>query len=78
MIVDTKLSDKQTKQLSLAISLNDVLNCIKKDLNSYLKFLNCELNNQEITRDEYKKELQLIENMKKENREEVTYNWNGN
>ena len=69
--MDTTLSDSQVKQLSLSISINDVLNCIRKDIKGYLEFINDELKNNEITQAEYEKELMLIERLKNEHREEA-------
>ena len=54
--MDISISDKQIKQLSLSISITDVLDCIRNDYDSYLEFLNNELNDNEITEEEYKKE----------------------
>ncbi len=71
LVMDTTLSDSQIKQLSLSISITDVLNCIKKDYDSYLNFLREELKDNEITNDEYKKELLLIRKLKKEQTEKM-------
>ena len=68
--MDTTISDSQIKQLSLSISINDVLNCIRKDFDKYLRFLNEELQNNEITQAEYEKELLLIDRLKNQQREE--------
>lgn len=70
LVMDMIFSDSQIKQLSLSISIVDVLNCIKKDYDSYLKFLDNELKDNEITNIEYEKELMLIERLKSEQREE--------
>ena len=64
--MDIELSDKQVKQFALVVSLNDVLECIKKDIDSYLSFLNNELENEEITDMEYDNEMKLIERLKEE------------
>ncbi len=64
--MDTKLSEKQIKQIGLAISIDDVLNCIKKDYDGYITFLNQELKEQEITNEEYKKEISLLNKLKEE------------
>lgn len=64
--MDIKLSDSQIKQLGLALTINDVLDCIKKDCDSYLTFLNQELKNKEITSEEYKKEINLLNKLKNE------------
>ena len=64
--MDMTLSDSQIKQLSLAISVNDVLNCIRKDIDGYLLFLKEELKNSEITITEYENELKLVERIKNE------------
>ena len=69
--MDIELSDKQIKQFALVVSLNDVLECIKKDINSYLLFLNNELENNEITEVEYNTDLKLIERLKVESIEDV-------
>lgn len=71
--MDMILSDKQIRQLSLSISIIDVLNCLKKDYNSYLKFLYKEFKDNKITKVEYEKELMLIERLKSEQREEEKY-----
>lgn len=71
--MDMILSDKQIRQLSLSISIIDVLNCLKKDYDSYLKFLDKELKANEITKVEYEKELMLFERFKSEQREEEKY-----
>ena len=64
MVTDIQLSNKQLKQLSLAITIEDVLECIKKDTDSYLIFLKEEFENEEITEEEYKKELILVDTIK--------------
>ena len=69
--MDISISDKQIKQLSLSISITDVLDCIRNDYDSYLEFLNSELNDNEITEEEYKKELHLIDKLKSNSRNEV-------
>ncbi len=66
--MDISISDKQIKQLSLSISITDVLDCIRNDYDSYLEFLNNELNDNEITEEEYKKELHLIDKLKSNSR----------
>lgn len=71
MSIDIKLNHKQIKQFSLALSVDDVLNCIRKDYDSYLNFLNEELQNNEITKEEYNRELMLIQHLKLHEREEV-------
>lgn len=71
MAIDIKLNHKQIKQFSLALSVDDVLNCIRKDYDSYLNFLNEELQNNEITKEEYNRELMLIQHLKLNEREEV-------
>lgn len=63
--MDIQLSNNQVKQFGLAVSINDVLNCISNDYDNYLQFLNEELDNQQITKEEYKKELCLINKLKK-------------
>lgn len=63
-MIDIELSDKQAKQLSISITIDDVLSCIKKDIDSYLNFINLELENKEINEEEYKKELKLIASLK--------------
>ena len=63
--MDVKLSDKQIKQFSLTLSVDDVLNCIMKDIDSYMEFLNDELKCNEITQEEYEKELLLINTLNK-------------
>lgn len=63
--IDTKINDKQLKQFSLAISIDDILNCIRNDYDSYFNFLKDELKNKNITYKEYKKELNLIQKLKK-------------
>ena len=73
--MDISISDKQIKQLSLSISITDVLDCIRNDYDSYLEFLNNELNDNEITEEEYKKELHLIDKLKSNSRNEVANLW---
>jgi len=68
LVMDISISDKQIKQLSLSISITDVLDCIRNDYDSYLEFLNNELNDNEITEEEYKKELHLIDKLKSNSR----------
>ena len=46
--IDIKLNNNQIKQFSLALSIDDVLNCIRKDYDSYLNFLNEEFENNEM------------------------------
>lgn len=65
VVMDIQLSNNQVKQFGLAVSINDVLNCISNDYDNYLQFLNEELDNQQITKEEYKKELCLINKLKK-------------
>ncbi len=60
------LSNSQIKQFSLAVSINDVLNCISNDYDNYLQFLNKELDNQQITKEEYNKELLSINKLREE------------
>lgn len=62
--MDVQLSNNQIKQFSLAVSINDVLNCISNDYDNYIQFLNEELDNQQITKEEYNKELLLIDKIK--------------
>ena len=62
--MDIKLGNEQIKQLSSALSINDVLDCIKNNSQSYLQFLNDELENKQITKTEYNKELILLEKLK--------------
>ena len=69
--IDIKLNNNQIKQFSLALSIDDVLNCIRKDYDSYLNFLNEEFENNEISEEEYKRELMLIQHLKLNEREEV-------
>jgi hypothetical protein len=59
------LSNSQIKQFSLAVSINDVLNCITNNYDNYLQFLKEELYNQQITKEEYDKELLLINRLRK-------------
>lgn len=69
--IDIKLNNNQIKQFSLALSIDDVLNCIRKDYDSYLNFLNEEFENNEISEEEYKREIMLIEYLKLNESEEV-------
>ena len=64
MTIDTTLNNNQIKKFSLTISIDDVLNCIKKDYDGYLNFLNEELKDNAITLEEYNKELMLIDRLK--------------
>lgn len=69
--MDIELNYNQIKQFSLALSVDDVLNCIRKDYDSYLNFLNEEFENNEISEEEYNRELMLIQHLKLNKREEV-------
>ena len=64
MTIDKTLNNNQIKKFSLTISIDDVLNCIKKDYDGYLNFLNEELKDNAITLEEYNKELMLIDRLK--------------
>lgn len=63
-MINVHLSDIQAKQLSISISMEDVLNCIKRDVDSYLSFVNEEYKNGEINEEDYQSELRLIDNIK--------------
>lgn len=69
--MDIKLNHNQIKQFSLALSIDDVLNCIIKDYDGYLNFLNEEFENNKISEEEYNRELMLIEHLKLNEMEEV-------
>lgn len=69
--MDIKLNHNQIKQFSLALSIDDVLNCIIKDYDGYLNFLNEELENENINQEEYNRELLFVEELKKNERKEV-------
>lgn len=58
--MDIVINDNQAKQFYLTMSVDDVLNCIKNNSESYLEFLNEELDNKRITEEEYKNELTLF------------------
>lgn len=62
--MDIKLQNKQIEQLSLALSVDDVLNCIRNNYDDYINFLNGKLKTNEITINEYNKELNLVNNLK--------------
>ena len=62
--MDVKLDNEQIKQLSIALSINDVLDCIKKNYDSYLKFLEEELKNNNISLAEYNNELTTLDKIK--------------
>ena len=62
--MDVKLDNEQIKQLSIALSINDVLDCIKKNYDSYLKFLEEELKNNKISQSEYNNELTSLDKIK--------------
>ena len=57
--MDVVINDNQAKQFYLTMSVDDVLNCIKNNSESYLQFLNEELDNTRITEEEYINELTL-------------------
>lgn len=57
--MDVVINDNQAKQFYLTMSVDDVLNCIKNNSESYLQFLNEELDNARITEEEYINELTL-------------------
>lgn len=69
--MDVVINDNQAKQFYLTMSVNDVLNCIKNNSESYLQFLDEELDNNRITEEEYKYELSLYKKIiiKEEERE---------
>lgn len=69
--MDIELTNNQIKQFSLSISITDVLDCIKKDYDSYLNFLNDELENKNINQEEYNRELKFVEELKNNERKEV-------
>lgn len=71
LIMDIELTNNQIKQFSLSISITDVLDCIKKDYDSYLNFLNEELENNNINQEEYNRELLFVEELKNNERKEV-------
>lgn len=71
LAMDIKLNHNQIKQFSLALSIDDVLNCIIKDYDGYLNFLNEELENENINQEEYNRELLFVEELKKNERKEV-------
>lgn len=62
--MNIQLSSKQIKYFSSSIVMTDVLNYIKNDYDNYLKFLNDELTNNNISDEEYKEEINLINNIK--------------
>ena len=62
--MDVKLDNEQIKQLSIALSINDVLDCIKKNYDSYLKFLEEELKSNKISLAEYNNELTTLDKIK--------------
>lgn len=66
--MDIELTNNQIKQFSLSISITDVLDCIKKDYDSYLNFLNEELENNNINQEEYNRELLFVEELKNKER----------
>lgn len=69
--MDIELTNNQIKQFSLSISITDVLDCIRKDYDSYLNFLSEELENNNINQEEYNRELLFVEELKNKERKEV-------
>lgn len=61
--MNIQINNNQIKQMSLNISKNDVLNFIINDYDSYILFLYNELNNNQITREEYNEELLSIDSL---------------
>lgn len=61
--MNIQINNNQIKQMSLNISKNDVLNFISNDYDSYILFLYNELNNNQITREEYNEELLSIDSL---------------
>ena len=61
--MDVVINENLVKQLYLTMSVNDVLNHIKDNNDSYLQFLNEELSNDRITEQEYNYELSLLEKL---------------
>jgi len=61
--MDVVINENLVKQLYLTMSVNDVLNYIKDNNDSYLQFLNEELSNDSITEQEYNYELSLLEKL---------------
>ncbi|MDD7630116.1 MAG: hypothetical protein PUJ60_03620 [bacterium] len=55
--MDISLNTNQIKQLSLSISIIDIVDYIKNNSNDYLKFLEGELESNSITNEEYQKEI---------------------
>ena len=55
--MDISLNTNQIKQLSLSISIIDIVDYIKNNSNDYLKFLEDELESNSITNEEYQKEI---------------------
>ena len=55
--MDISLNTNQIKQLSLSISIIDIVDYIKNNSNDYLKFLEGELESNSITHEEYQTEI---------------------
>ena len=55
--MDISLNTNQIKQLSLSISIIDIVDYIKNNSNDYLTFLEGELESNSITNEEYQKEI---------------------
>ena len=55
--MDISLNTNQIKQLSLSISIIDIVDYIKNNSDDYLKFLESELESNSITDEEYQKEI---------------------
>lgn len=64
--MDIKLQNKQIEQLSLALSVDDVLNFIENNKNDYLLFLNEELESKNISLKEYNNEISYLNILCKE------------
>lgn len=55
--MDISLNTNQIKQLSLSISIIDIVDYIKNNSDDYIKFLESELESNCITNEEYQKEI---------------------
>ena len=71
MVVDTSLSSDNIKQLSLSISITDVLDTIKKDYKNYLDFLKNEYENNKISKTEYEQEKIILQELINSERKEM-------
>lgn len=70
--MDIRLSNNQIKQISSSLSINDVLNCIYSNYDDYIKFLEKELEDNKISRNDFEEEIKTIKKLGTKKRMEMT------